>query len=154
MLVAEPHSDRDALIRQAVAIAQQYAGEVTESGTPVADLALLLALRRVGKGDLPRDLATTIENNLAIDPSFLSPTILDEVAASATTESGRSMVVRLRDIWQQQESSRQRTREIMQDFVRRLQHWFAGPTLLYSYDGVGSAAASAFLNSGKPGQQR
>ena len=133
LIAAEPHSDRDALIRQSVAIAQQYPGEVTESGTSVADLALLLALRHVGKGDLPRDLATAIQNNLAIDPSFLSPTILDAVATNATTEYGRSMAARLRDSWQQQESGRQRTRETMQDFVGRLQRRTL-PTLLYSYD--------------------
>jgi signal transduction histidine kinase len=147
LITAEPHGDRDALIRQAVAVAQQYPGEVTESGTPVADLALLVALRHVAKGDLPRDLAATIENNLAIGPSFLSPTILDEVAASATTESGRGMVARLRDAWRQQESGRQRAREMMQDLVARL--WRQGmPTLLYSYDGAGMAMTPR--NGGKP----
>jgi signal transduction histidine kinase len=149
LIAAEPHSDSDALIRQAVTIAQQYPGEVTESGTPVADLALLLALRHVAKGDLPLDLAATIEANLASNPSFLSATILDEVAASATTtESARSMAARLRDSWQQQESGRQRTRETMQDFVPRLQRWFAGPTILYSIDGAGTPRAP--LNGGKP----
>jgi len=85
LIAAEPHSDRDALIRQAVAIAQQYPGEVTESGTPVADLALLVALRHIANGDVPHDMAAAIENNLSIAPSFLSPAILDEVAARATT---------------------------------------------------------------------
>ncbi len=133
LIAAEPHADRDALIHQAITIAQQYPSEVTESGTPVADLALLLALRRVEKGDLPQDLLAATENNLALHPSFLSTTILDEVAASATTESGKSMLGRLRNNWQQQESARQRTRQTMQSFVHRLWRQTM-PTLLYSYD--------------------
>jgi len=123
---AEPHGDRDALIRQAVTIAQQYPGEVTESGTPVADLALLIALRHVGKGDLPQSVADAIEKILASAPSFLSTTILDGVA-------DQSVAARLRANWQQQESGRQRTRYTMQDFVPRLQRQTT-PTLLYSYD--------------------
>jgi signal transduction histidine kinase len=146
LIAAEPHTDRDALIRQAVTIAQQYPDEVTESGTPVADLALLVALRHLSKGDLPQDVAAAIENNLAAQPSFLSPTILDEVAASATTESGRSMIARLRDNWQQQESSRQRTRQTMQDFVPRL--WRQSmPTLLYSYDKPFNQRQTALLSA-------
>lgn len=128
LITAEPHSDRDPLIRQAVTIAQQYPGEVTEAGTPVADLALLLALRHVAKGDLPQDLAAAIEHNLTVAPSFLSTTILDELAAS-----GRTQAARLRAIWQQQESARQHTRDAMQDFVPRLLGKNT-PTLLYVYD--------------------
>jgi hypothetical protein len=47
--------------------------------------------------------------------------------------------------WQQQESGRQRTRETMQEFVPRLQRWFAGPAVVYSVD-----AATALRNRGKP----
>src|SRR6185312_4702677 len=57
---AESGLDPAALIRQAVHIAQQYPDAVTESGTQVADAALLVALRHV-KGDLPADLAGAIE---------------------------------------------------------------------------------------------
>ncbi len=132
LIAAEPHSDRDTLARQAIAIAQQYPGEVTESGTPVADLALLLALRHTAKGDLPQNLAAAIEHNLAAAPSFLSPTLLDEVAAIATTESARTTVARLRDNWQQQESARQHTRDTMQQFAWLLQNRRT-PTILYPY---------------------
>jgi signal transduction histidine kinase len=141
LIAAEAHGDRDALIRQAVTIAKQFAGEVTESGTPVADLALLIALRHVGKGDLPRDLAAAIENNLVNAPSFLSTTILDEVDARAKTDSGKSMAARLRDSWQQQESDRRRTRETMQDFVARLSRRDT-PTMLYSFDETGIPRAT------------
>ena len=134
LVAAEAHGDRDALIRQAVMVAQQFPGEVTESGTPVADLALLLALRHVGKGDVPGELAAAIEKDLATGPSFLSATILDEVAADATSEAGRSMAARLREQWQQQEGDRQRTRNTMQGFAGRL--WRQGAAaILYSYVG-------------------
>ena len=42
LVAAESHSDGATLIDRAVAIAKESAGEVTESGTPVSDLALLL----------------------------------------------------------------------------------------------------------------
>jgi signal transduction histidine kinase len=147
LVAAEAHGDRDALIRQAVMVAQQFPGEVTESGTPVADLALLLALRHVGKGDVPGDLAAAIEKDLATGPSFLSATILDEVAADATSEAGRSMAARLREQWQQQEGDRQRTRNTMQDFAPRL--WRQGAaTILYSYVGPKNLALCIPRNGG------
>ena len=78
-------ADDPALIRQAVHVAQQYPGEVTESGTQVADAALLVAVRHV-KGDLPADLAGAIENQITQHPSFLS---VDLLASERFVRSGR-----------------------------------------------------------------
>ncbi len=134
LIAAEPHDDPPALVRQATTVAQQYPGETTESGTPVADLALLLALRHSTKGDLSRDLLNAIESNLMLHPSFLSTDILSALAAAATTETDRSTAARLRDNWTKQESTRQSTRQLIQDFVPRLQRQDT-PVLLYTYDG-------------------
>lgn len=95
----------EALIPQAVRVAQQYPAEVTEAGMQVADGALLIALREV-KGDVPADLARAIENQITRHPSFLSTELL---AAPA-----------LRAKWQADEAQRQKVRYRMQDFGPRL----------------------------------
>ncbi len=108
--------DGPALIRQAVHVAQQYPGDVLESGTQVADAALLVALRHV-KGDPSADLAGAIENQIAQHPSFLSTDLL------ATGQ--------LRAKWQVEEDKRQQVRYTMQDFVPRLGRARSTATILY-----------------------
>ncbi|HVV45257.1 MAG TPA: histidine kinase dimerization/phospho-acceptor domain-containing protein, partial [Bryobacteraceae bacterium] len=121
---AESGGDTGALIRQAVRVAQQYPGEVTESGTQVADAALLVAVRHV-KGNLPADLAGAIENQMTRHPSFLSANLLDAPA--------------LRAKWETQEAARQKIRYAMQDFVPRLRGRPSTATILYWDDTSGTA---------------
>jgi len=121
---AESGLDPAALIRQAVHIAQQYPDAVTESGTQVADAALLVALRHV-KGDLPADLAGAIEDQITQHPSFLSPDLLDTAA--------------LRAKWQAEDDQRQKIRYMMQDFVPRLRGRPSTATILYWDEGFGTA---------------
>jgi signal transduction histidine kinase len=111
--------DGPALIRRAVQVAQQYSGEAMESGTQVADAALLVALRHV-KGDPPADLASVIANQITQHPSFLSTDLLVTAA--------------LRAQWQTQESERQKVRYAMQDFVPRLRGRPSTATILYRDD--------------------
>ncbi|HEY4085107.1 MAG TPA: HAMP domain-containing sensor histidine kinase [Bryobacteraceae bacterium] len=120
-LVQSEKSDGDdsALIRQAVRVAQQYPDDVMESGTQVADAALLLAVRHV-KGDVPADLAAAIENQIAQHPSFLSVDLLKSAA--------------LRAKWQAEEDQRQKVRYMMQDFVPRLSGRPNTATILYWED--------------------
>lgn len=108
--------DDPALIRQAVRVAQEYPGEVVESGTQVADAALLVALRHV-KGDPSPDLVGAIENQITQHPSFLSVDLLDSAA--------------LRAKWQAAEERRQKIRYMMQDFVPRLRGAGSAATILY-----------------------
>ena len=116
--------DGAALIRQAVHVALQYPGEVTESGAQVADAALLVAVRHV-KGDLPADLAGAIENEITQHPSFLSVDLLDSAALHAT--------------WQAAERQRQKIRYMMQDFVPRLAGRPSTATILYWDEAVNLA---------------
>jgi len=116
LVASESGGDPAALIRQAVHIAQQYPGEVTESGAQVADAALLVALRHV-RGDPPADLAGAIENQITQHPSFLSTDLLDSAA--------------LRAKWQLAEDQRQKIRYMMQDFVPRLNRRPGTATILY-----------------------
>jgi len=116
LVEAESGGDAASLIRQAVHVAQQYPDEVTESGTQVADAALLVALRHL-KGDLPADLAGAIENQITQHPSFLSTDLLDSAE--------------LRAKWQADEDQRQKIRYMMQDFVPRLRGQPSTGTILY-----------------------
>ncbi len=131
-----PPSNPATLIDRAIAIARQFPDEVTESGTPVSDLALLLALRHVTKGNLPQDLVTGIENSLSRHPSWLSPTLLDAVAAAATTNADKTTAARLRADWQREENSRESTRSLVQTFYFRLLYRnsapYPGPARRYS----------------------
>jgi hypothetical protein len=58
-----------------VDLARRYPGAVTESGAPLADLALLVALRRGGKAGLPSPLLAELARRVADHPSFLTPDV-------------------------------------------------------------------------------
>ncbi len=120
LIAAEPHSNPAQLVDRAIAVAMDSAGEVTESGTPVSDLALLLALRHAPKGNFPQDVATAIENNLSQHPSWLSPTLLDAVAAAATTDADKTTAARMRGDWSRHEAARENLRSLVQQFASRL----------------------------------
>jgi signal transduction histidine kinase len=150
LIAAEPHGDAPALIRQAVSIAHQYPGVVTESGAPVADLALLVALRHIKDGNPPQTLLTAIENNLTRNPSFLSTNMLDALAVAATVDPGKGTAAWLRDSWHVQENNRQNARNLMQMFVPRLRLRNT-PTLLYVDDYPNGAKPAPTALSPHPG---
>ncbi len=120
LIAAEPRSNSATLIERAIAVAKDSGGAVTESGTPVSDLALLLALRHAPKGNLPQDLVTAIENNLSQHPSWLSPTLLDAVAAAATPDADKTTAAHMRDDWSRQEAARENLRSLVQPFAFHL----------------------------------
>ena len=119
LAATERRGDPAMLIQQALVLAQRYPTEVSESGVPVAGLALLLALRQVSDGNPPQQLLSEVESNVVLHPSFLSPELLDAAGRAATAEPGRSAIAALRNHWPKQEADRENTRKLM----RRL----AGP---------------------------
>jgi signal transduction histidine kinase len=146
LIAAEPHSNPAPLIERAIAIAKDSAGEVTESGTPVSDLALLLALRHVAKGNLPQDLVTAIGDNLSRHPSWLSPALLDAVAAAATTDADKTTAARLRADWQREEANRENVRSLVQPFADRL--WYLNAAAYRTHARLTSTLL-LYRNSGK-----
>lgn len=113
LTAAEQSGKTDGLIHRAVALARQFPGELTEAGSPVAGLALLLALRHVADGNPPRELLTETERNVVESPSFLSPELLQAAERAATAEPARAMIATLRDNWPKQEADREHTRTLM-----------------------------------------
>lgn len=131
LIAAEPKSDPAALIRQAIAVAQQYPGETTESGTPVADLALLIALRHVSKDDPPQNLVDAIQNNTSDYPSFLSTDLLDSLASAMKTDAGKYTAARLGDDWSKQQTDRANTRALMNSLYGRVALQKTASLILY-----------------------
>src|SRR5581483_2315228 len=86
---------------EAIALARRYPDAVTESGTPVAGLALLAALRRAG-GNVPTALLDEIRRNITELPSFLSPAIVEAAKNAGMTQD-----------WAAQEGVRESTRALV-----------------------------------------
>ena len=130
---SEQHGDPTKLIHQAVVLAQQYPSEVTPSGTPVADLALLLALRHVPAGNPPPELLSEIERNVVLRPSFLSPELLQAAARAATVEPAHSRIATLGDNWPRQEAEREEIRQRMRSVAKQAAPNM--PSAIYNYPG-------------------
>jgi len=107
-------ADSAMMIHQAVVLAELYPTEVTESGAPVAALALLAALRHVQSGNPPQELVSEIERNTSQHPSFLTPELLDAAAHVATAEPAHGMISKLRDKWSAEEARREAIRQHLQ----------------------------------------
>jgi len=72
-------------------LANQSAGVASESGTPLSDLALLLALRSVSVGGMPEALLQNLRRRIIEQPSLLTKLILEDatrVAAGNTVMTG------------------------------------------------------------------
>jgi signal transduction histidine kinase len=65
-------------VRECVDLAHRAEGSQTESGAPVADLALLLAFRHSGTGRAPQSLMDELSNGAFNHPSFLTAELLKE----------------------------------------------------------------------------
>ena len=72
--------------RRLAELAARYPDVVTESGTPLSDLALLLALQRTPAGKLPGSLIRDLRQRVAGYPSFLTPALVDEAVRKAPGE--------------------------------------------------------------------
>ncbi len=73
-------------IKRLADLASRYPDELTESGTPLSDLALLLALQRAPSGGLPASLLSDIERHIVDHPSFLTPAVVEEAVRKAPAE--------------------------------------------------------------------
>jgi signal transduction histidine kinase len=99
--------------------AEQFPQEVTSSGTPVAALALLLALQHTRAGTLPEHLMQAVETNTVDHPSFLTPELLEaaQQAAAGGMYAGRVAILQQR--WQLEEASREKTLAALRTLMTR-----------------------------------
>ncbi len=98
---------------RAVNIAEQFPQAVTPSGTPVAALALLLALQHTRAGTLPEILLRAVETNTVDHPSFLTRELLQAAQQAAAGGVYANRVAALEQHWQREEAVRERTREAL-----------------------------------------
>ena len=96
------------LAEPAIALAARYPGGVTESGAPVPDLALLLAIRNV-RDTMPPRLAAAIRRNVTEFPSFLTPELVRAAGIPALTAE-----------WERNEQGLERKRQIVRALAARL----------------------------------
>ena len=125
-------ANREAPVRRAVNLASRYPRVVTPSGTPVAVLALLLAVRHLDPRKLPENVRQAIEANTLSYPSFLTPELLQAAQMDL-----------LQQRWEQAEREREQNREAMRSL---LSHPLSanGPGEIWV--GSGNAAILALTN--------
>ena len=73
-------------------------GAHTESGAPLRDLALLLALRHSKPGEMPAALLAELKLDIRVAPSFLTPELLQAA-------SGRPGIADLKAKWEEREQT-------------------------------------------------
>ena len=104
---------------RAVNLAQRFPQAVTPSGSPVAALALLLALRQTPVGALPDRLIREVEANTAYHASFLTPELLQAAQRAAGGGMYATRVAALRQLWQRDEAAREKTRNWLRSLLER-----------------------------------
>ena len=105
---AYPSAD---LAAQAISLAQIFPRAVTPSGTPIAPLALLLALQHTRAGTLDDRLFQAVENNTVSHVSFLTQEVLQAAQQAAGNGALASRVAELQRRWKDEETARDGTRE-------------------------------------------
>jgi len=108
------------LVPRAVSLAHRFPDAVTESGTPLAGLALLLAVRHVREGTFPRELVDELDRSVNKYPSFLAPEVLRAAGQAATDGWPASQVARIQRAWTEQEALREETRATVRRVAERL----------------------------------
>ena len=86
-----------AFLQRCVDFAKSVTGAQTESGAPLADLTLLLALRHAGPGNMPGTLLPELSRTVLEHPSFLTPELLEAAA--------KLPIATLRSTWEIRETA-------------------------------------------------
>lgn len=107
LLLDAGRGNSPALRQQFIDLARKYAGVLTESGAPLPDLALLMALR----GGLLPDVARAVQEH----PSFLTPELLEAAERAATGPKDLQEIQGLKTTW----SARERTLTLLRELLRQ-----------------------------------
>jgi signal transduction histidine kinase len=102
------------LSRRLTDLARKYPGACTEAGTPLADLALIQALRRSAAGPLPDSLRQELFHRVIGHPSFLTPELIAAAKGVPPDPQNLQSAGILEDVWLSQE----RTRTLLQPVLK------------------------------------
>jgi signal transduction histidine kinase len=97
LLLDAGRGNSPALRQQFIDLARKYPGVPTESGAPLPDLALLMALR----GGLPPDVARVVQEH----PSFLTPELLEAAERAASDPKDVQQIQALKTTWLARETT-------------------------------------------------
>jgi len=103
-----------------VDLANRSAGIASESGTPLSDLALLLALRHLPAAGLSDALLHDLRRRVVEAPSLLTPAILEEAARVA---AGNTAVAGISARWTADQRARDLLRGLRLDADRPAEAW-------------------------------
>ena len=101
-------------------LARRSAGILSESGAPLPDLALLLALRRLPAGGLPDSLLRDLRQRLVESPSLLTGALVDEAVRVAP---GNKEVAGLDARWAANERALALMRRLSIEAERPVETW-------------------------------
>jgi signal transduction histidine kinase len=119
LTLAERFRNEPNLAQQATDLAASCSTEVTESGTSVRDLALLLALRQVISGRLSGPLAEELKKSVTEFPSFLTPELLNVAERVANDPTDARLVESLKKTLEAAERGREVVRWLLQQLPGR-----------------------------------
>jgi signal transduction histidine kinase len=99
LLLAAKRGAPPPLVQQSLDLARRFPTVLTESGTPLADLALLVALNNSAAGVLPE-----LTRRVSEHPSFLTPELLD-AAERAAAPGDLPKIAALKADWMRRETT-------------------------------------------------
>ena len=104
-------------------LASRSAGVLSESGAPLSDLALLLAIRHAPAGALPETLLTALSRHVVAYPSFLTKALVEEAVRVAP---GNHAVAAIQARWAASARALGLLRGLRLDADRPAEIWLTG----------------------------
>ncbi len=136
ILLMQQTTARDAILaRKLIDIVRRYADARTGTGTPVADIALIQAIRNSPEEFLFSTVRPELFHRVVAHPSFMTREIIAAAGEAASGNRNRSWVDALRDLWDAQERVRPLLRQLLQippdPDKRVMEVWLAGDTPVF-----------------------
>jgi signal transduction histidine kinase len=100
-------------IRRLTDLARRYPEAHTEAGSPVADVALIRALRTSAAGPFPDLLRQELYHRVIGHPSFLTPELIAGAGSGPADPQNLETARILKDLWLAQESARTLLRSLL-----------------------------------------
>src|SRR5688572_28408498 len=93
-------------VERLTTLARRYPEALTESGTPLADLALIQALLLSPRGRLPDVLLPEVFRRMTMHPSFLTPELLEALERASESSGAAQRIQAMKRVWLMQEKAR------------------------------------------------
>ena len=108
-------------VERLTTLARRHPEALTESGTPLADLALIQALRLSPRGRLPDVLLPELFRRMTMHSSFLTPELLEALERASGSSGAAQRIQALKRLWLMQEKARSLLHLLLQRGAPRTQ---------------------------------